>query len=183
MTRGREERWAAGRTAAPHPARPALHVVLLAALLLGGCGIYTFSGSIPGGMKTIAVPPFENQTAEFGLVEDLTDELIDRFIKDGTLKVKDLRDAESALYGTIVRVDDVPFTIRPDESVEEYKVTITVVIRFEDLVHGKVLWEERMSQFGVYPFSGGSSAQREEGLQEAVKKLTDDILNKTVSGW
>ncbi len=164
--------------------RLCITVVILAAVsLVAGCAIYTFSGNVPGHLKTVAIPAFENQTAEFGLVEKLTDELVDRFILDNSLKVRDLRDANSAVFGTIVRIEDIPFSYSADETVEEYKVTVVVRVRFEDLVKAKIVWEETLSQFGVYPFSGGSSAQREEGIDKAVEKLSEDILNKTVSGW
>lgn len=159
--------------------------LLAPALLFGvlsGCGMYTFTGAVPTHLESIAVPPFQNNTAEFGLSEDLSNALIDEFIDDNSFKVLDLRQADSVIYGTITRVQDVPNTYTADETVEEYKVTITVRVRYEDLVKGKVVWEETLSAFGIYPFGGGL-AEREQGVEEATRKLTEDILNKTVSGW
>ena len=43
-------------------------------LLVQGCGFYSFTGASTGGLKSIAVPTFENQTAEFGLAETITDD-------------------------------------------------------------------------------------------------------------
>ncbi len=159
-------------------------VLALTLLLLqvSGCGVYSFSGAAPSHIKSIAVPPFDNQTAEFGLAQDLADALIEEFVDDNTFKVYDLRQSDSVLYGTIVRVNDAPNTITASEAVEEYKVTITVRVRYEDLVKGKVVWEETISAFGIFP-AGGGLAEREAGVEEATKKLTEDILNKTVSGW
>lgn len=158
-------------------------VLLLAALLsFAGCGVYTFSGAVPGHLNSIAIPPFENQTAEFGLAEDLSQALVDQFIDDNSFKVFDLRQADSVIYGTIVRITDAPNTFTSGEVVEEYKVTITVRVRYEDLVKGKVVWDETLSAFGTFP-AGAGLAEREAGIEEAMKKLTEDILNKTVSGW
>lgn len=50
-------------------------------LLFSSCGIYSFSGNLPGGVKSIAIPVFENQTAEFGIVETLTDEVVGQFTR------------------------------------------------------------------------------------------------------
>ena len=36
-----------------------------------GCGYYSFSGSLPGHIKTAAVPLFENETTEPQIVEEL----------------------------------------------------------------------------------------------------------------
>ncbi|GBE30230.1 MAG TPA: hypothetical protein ENH10_00965 [Bacteroidetes bacterium] len=162
-----------------------LRVLLLLFVLIAGvsgCGFYSFSGSVPGHLKSIAVPPFENQTAEFGLAEDLTEALVNEFLDDNTFKVFDLRQADAVIYGTILRVVDGPSTFSSDETVQEYKVTVTVRVRYEDLVKGKVVWEETLSTFGIFP-AGGGLAEREEGVVEAVQKMTEDILNKTVSGW
>jgi len=136
-----------------------------------------------GGIRSIAIPPFENQTAEFGIAELLSEAVEDEFRSDNTLKIRNLNNADSILYGTIVRVDDHPSTYNADESVEEYRITVTVHIRYEDRLKGKTVWEENISDFGIYAFTGGSSAERDQGLQEAVTKLAEDILNKTVSGW
>ena len=155
---------------------------LLLVLLAGGCGIYSFSGAVPTHLKTVAIPTFENQTAEFGLDQTLTDAVVNTFTVDNTLKIVALRAADSALYGTIMRVDDQPSTYSADESVQEYKVTVVVRVKYEDLTKGKVVWEQTLSNFGIYDYTGDQSA-REEGVSEAIQNITEDILNKTVSGW
>lgn len=159
-----------------------LAVTVVLTILTVGCRYYSFTGAVPSNLTTVAIPTFENQTAEFGLDQALTDAVVNTFTVDNTLKIVDVRDAESVLYGTIVRVDDQPSTFSADESVQEYKVTIVVKVRYEDLTKGKVVWEQNLSNFGIYPFTGDQSA-REEGVDDALRKLTEDILNKTVSGW
>lgn len=155
--------------------------VLILLLPLAGCGIYSFSGAVPTHLQTVAIPIFENQTAEFGLDQEMTDEVVNTFTIDNTLKIVDLRNADSALYGTIARVDDQPSTYSADESVQEYRVTIVVRVRYEDLTNGKVVWEQTISNFDNY--DPGDPADREAAVGEAMRKITEDILNKTVSGW
>lgn len=160
-----------------------LTVLIGLLLLLQGCGFYSFTGASTGSLKSIAVPTFENQTAEFGLAETLSDDLTNRFNQDGSLKVRDSRTADSILYGTITRIADQPAAYTAAGDVEQYKVVITVHLKFEDRTKGKVVWEENISEFGLYPFNGGSTAEREQGMTDAVDKLVDDIISKTVSGW
>jgi Lipopolysaccharide-assembly len=160
-----------------------LILFVLLPIIFSGCCMYTFKGNVAPHLKTIAIPPFENQTAEFGLSEQLTEDLIDLFSSDNTLKVRSLSSADAVIRATIVRIDDRPSTISANETVEEYKVTINVRVKCEDLVLGKVIWEENISNFGIYPFQGGSSADRKSGIDEAIEKIVEDILNKTVSGW
>lgn len=156
--------------------------LLLPAYFLSGCGFYTFSGNVPGHLESIAIPAVENRTAEFGLVEELTDAIIESFTQDNTLKIRKLQNADCVLYCTLLRLDDKPFSFQANETVDEYKVTLTLKVKFEDRVKGKTVWEETLTQFGVYPFGEGASA-REDGIAEAIEKLAEEILNKTVSGW
>ena len=61
--------------------------VICVALFVAGCGVYSFSSSSLGGVKTVAVPQFENKTVEYGIEGDLTAKVIDRLITDNALKV------------------------------------------------------------------------------------------------
>jgi hypothetical protein len=44
------------------------------------------------------------------------------------------------------------------------------------------MWEKDFTQWGDYA-SGGGLTQRNDGIAEAVRKITEDILNETVAGW
>jgi len=41
-----------------------------------GCIYYSMAGSIPPHIKSIAIPLVENQTAEFGMSEAVTDNMV-----------------------------------------------------------------------------------------------------------
>ena len=149
----------------------------------GGCGIYSFSGAVPGGVETIAVPLFDNMTSEYGIREQITDAVIDRFLRDNIVKVVDLSRAEAVLRGSILRINDQPYTVQTTETVEEYRITVTVRVVMEDTETGDAIWSQDFSEWGTYPFSGGGSLERDQGIAEAIAKLTEDISNKVVSGW
>ena len=74
--------------------------------IIGGCGFYSMAGSIPPHIKSIAIPLLENQTAEYGISEDITDNLLDKFTEENILSVVDIDYADSILRGTIVKVED-----------------------------------------------------------------------------
>ena len=146
-----------------------------------GCGIYSFSGStIPGHIKTVAIPLFEDKTAEFGIDQQLTDALFDAITQDNTLEVSGPRGGDSILQGTILRVEDRAGQYDQTEKASDFRVTITIKIVFEDVKKRNILWEETYTQWGSYD---NVEAQRGAGIDEAIEKLTSDILNRTVSGW
>ncbi len=146
------------------------------------CGVYSFKGSLPPHLHTVAIPLFENRTAEFGVPEELTDTVIDKFTQDNSLKIADRSNADVVLEGTIVRIDDRAGAYNSQERVQDLKIYITVNVKCMDQVKRQVLWEERLTQWGSYDPSAGPDA-RLDGLNDALDKISEEILNKTVSGW
>ncbi len=150
-------------------------------LLSAGCGIYSFSGStLPPHIRTVAVPLFENRTPEFGIDQSLTDGIIEAISQDNTLKISDPDNADSIIEGAIVRIEDRADTYDQAEQASAYRVTITVKASFTDRKDRKVFWDETLTQWGRYD---NSETSREEGLREAIRKLGEDIINRSVSGW
>ena len=82
------------------------------------------AGSIPPHIKSIAIPLMDNQTAEFGLSESITDGIIEQFNEAGILSITDERDAHSILRGTIKKVNEGPYTYSKQEAVSEYRYKI-----------------------------------------------------------
>jgi len=160
-----------------------LPVVALLAVSGSQCGPYSFSGSaLPSHIKTVAVPTFKDRTAEFGIKESLTDAVIERITRDNTLKIADPRRADSILDGTVLRVEDRPGAYNREEQVQENKVFVTAKIRFEDLHKNKVMWEDEIVQWGTYDPAGGEQARR-AAIEEALRKIADEVLNRTISSW
>lgn len=153
----------------------------LVLLLLNQCGYYSFSGSLPSHLKTIAIPLFDDQTAEFGLKEELTDAIIEQFTKDNSLKIADRGLADAVLEGTISSIRDQTGGYDRDENVQDMKVYVTVRVKCMDMKKRKVMWEGSVSRWGT--FDPASLDERREGISDALEQIAEEILNKTVSGW
>lgn len=158
---------------------------ILCNLVLLACGVYSFSGSgLPSHIKTVAVPLFGNQTAEYGIKEKLTDEIIDRLVADGRIKVASKEDADSLIRGVVVDYKRQAYTFDKSENVQEYIVRIYVDVSYEDVKKRKVIWrEERMEGWGTYDVDIEAAEGEELGRERAIAKLVEDIVNKTVAGW
>jgi outer membrane lipopolysaccharide assembly protein LptE/RlpB len=151
--------------------------------ILAGCGVYSFKGQAVGGVKTISVEPFENQTTEFGLREQLLDAIVSKLLTEKVLTIASARTADAMLTGVVVSVSDQPLTFRADESVTEYKVVLVIDVKLQQANKPEPLWSGRLSGEGNYPYSGGSTEERRKGLQLAVEKVVQDLLNKLTSDW
>ncbi|RMD98179.1 MAG: hypothetical protein D6814_08055 [Calditrichaeota bacterium] len=161
----------------------ALVYVVLCASFWMGCGAYSFSGSAYPHIKSIAVPLFADRTAEFGVKEELTNSIIEAFTRDNTLKIADRRNADSILNGTLLSLTERPGAYNRQEQVQEIQVYLTVEIQYKDLKKRKIIWEDKITQFGTYVPGDSQKGTREAAISEAISKIVDEVLNRTVSGW
>ncbi len=150
--------------------------------LVAGCGYYSFSGStLPSHIKTVAVPLFENRTTEYRIADRLTEDVINALVKDNTLKVVPEERADSILKGSIVGYEREAYTFDEEEKVKEYIVRIYVEASFEDLRKKRQLWrEEKLEGWGTYLAQGETE---DDGQERAIAKISDDLVNKLISGW
>lgn len=146
---------------------------------------YSFSGgSVPPHLKTIAIPIVQDQSG-YGdpTLKDLfTSQLVSVFTSDGSLALTERGTSDALLETVVTAVTETPSVVKPGEQVAERRMTITARVVFTDVKLRKTVWEKNFSQWGDFP-SGAGATQRHEGVQEAIRKLTEDILNETVAGW
>lgn len=157
-----------------------LILAVTVAVVVSGCGVYSFSGSMGSGIKSIAVPVFENKSLEYGISDELTSGVIDRFVTDNTLKVLPRSKADAVLEGLVNRYERVAYTFDENDQVQEYKVNISVSVK---LIRsdGSSMWEEQaMIAYGIYK---ADEEAEEDGKTRAIEKIAEDIVNKTIRDW
>ena len=150
-----------------------------------GCSYYsTSSRSLPSHIRTVAIPLFQSATTETGIKEILTDAIVARFVTDNQLKVVDARDADSIVTGTIVNVREESVSFEQGVNTRETRIWIFAHVKYEDVRNGEVVWEDPdLQAWGVFEISTGTTEDRIEGIEQAVNRMADDILNKTIAGW
>jgi hypothetical protein len=160
--------------------------VLLAISVLtvffSSCGYYSFSGSIPSDIKTIAVPLFDDNTSFPGVREDLTNDIIDAFINDNVLQVVPESNADLLITGTILSINEKAAIITTGETVEQYEVYVNVKVKCLEVKSGKVWWEKTLSRFGTM---GGldNIDERNQAINVALNDITQDVLDNTLANW
>ncbi len=156
-------------------------------LTLPSCWYYSFKGTLPPHIKSIAIPNFEDNTAEFNIQQVVTEQIRMGFIQENILKVVNEENASSVLYGTILDVKDAPLVYTSSretgESVEEYRITLQIEAEWYDKINAKAMFKKRFTGFSEYDPTGGSEESREKALTEAVDQITEDIINAILTGW
>jgi hypothetical protein len=153
-------------------------------LVYAGCTYSFKGGSVPPHLKTIAIPIAEDQSG-YGdpmLRDSLTILLVKQFTNDNTLMLADRTTADCVLENVVSDVKDAPVVLQGGEQVSKRRMTVTVRVTFNDLKLRKKIWEKTFSNWGDYD-SGGGLTRRNDGVSEAIRKISEDILNDTVAGW
>ena len=159
-------------------------LAMVLSLMMAGCSYSFKGGTVPPHLSTVAIPVVDDVSGygDPSLRDQFTRELTQRFITDATLELADRNTADAVLEGSIVEVRDAPNVLQGGEQVAQRRITVRVKMAFNDLKLRKKMWEKEFSNWGDYP-SGGGLTQRQAGISEAVRKITEDILNDTVAGW
>jgi hypothetical protein len=158
----------------------------LSALAVAGCGVYTFSGGggLPSHVRSIAILPFENQTTQFTLTQELTQALQDQVPGRLGLKPADETTADAVLRGTVVRYGERAVNYQQEPGgpvIFQRRVEITVLVEIYDVKEDQVLWSARaLSAGGEYL---PDSQNEVVGRQLAIENLVQKIIDGAQSQW
>jgi hypothetical protein len=161
----------------------------VACLLLAasGCAYSTSSALLPSHLKTVAIPVFENATPEYTLEQQVTDAVIARFVNDNHLKVVDERSANLVVRGRILGYRNAVFGFNSQVNAEEYRVTIAVSVVLKDQAKNRELWNDqnliRYSNYYVVNVPGQNAKTELDGRKDAIDKIAEEIMARTVEGW
>jgi hypothetical protein len=154
---------------------------------LGSCGYSTSPGLLPSHLKTVSIPVFENATTEYTLEQDVTNAVIERFVKDNHLRVVDERSANCVIHGKLTGYKNAIFGFSAANRAQEYRVTLTCSVTFKDLVKNREIWTEealvKTANYFVVDVPGDSARTELDGRKEAIAKIADEILTRSVESW
>ena len=160
-------------------------LVLLISLLVifvFSCGYYSFTGSIPSHIKTVAIPLLDDNTSFPGVREDMTNQIIDRFINENVLQVVPESKADLLITGTIMSIQEKAAIITPGEDVEQYEIYVNVKIKCTEIKSGKVWWEKTLRRFGTMEGQDNID-QRNDAIEVAIIEIAQDVIDNTLANW
>lgn len=132
------------------------------------------------------MPTFENATTEYTLDQELTQAVVQRFVRDNHLRVVDEKSANCVVRARITQYKNSVFGFSDAALAQEYRVTIAVQVTFKDLVKNRELWTDelvRTANYYVQDVPGQTARTEIDGRKEAIDKIADEILTRSVEGW
>jgi hypothetical protein len=154
--------------------------------LLNGCKIsYSMSGArISPEVKTLSIQYFQNRAdlVQPMLSQYLTDALIDKCKAQTNLGlVNGLGDVD--FEGEISGYNTVPLTVAADAQAATNRFTISVRVKFTNLIEPELSYEQTFSRYEDYDSSLDLSQVEKELSDKIVELLVEDIFNKAFVTW
>lgn len=158
-------------------------LVALSSLALGGC-LYGFAGGgLPPSIRTVAILPFDNQTPEPTLTQEISRAVREAVERRLGLRQSAEAQADAVVRGSITRYDpDVPVSYQAGEdrevNVTRRQVQISVAVEILDQKQGKSIWQRNLLVKGDY-----DPGQEAEGRRKALDDLVVNIVEGAQSQW
>jgi hypothetical protein len=152
------------------------------------CG-YRLAGTgrqIPPHIHTIVIKNFENKTSRYQAEQFVTFAVRDEFIRRSRLKLVDrLSQGDSVLEGEIVRFDVRPLSYSGSALANQYRLSITLNVRFIDLKTNEIIFEnQRLSFSDSYEIeSGDFFTQETEALARISKNFAESIVSTILENF
>lgn len=164
--------------------RAAQALAVLALVALSGCG-YTVGGTLPAHIRTVAVPVFANRTTEPAVEGLLTRAVVEAFSTNGRLRVVSVADADAILEGEITRYDVDSVAFDPQANVRQYRLTVTLNLKFRDVRQSRMLFEqagvEERADFRVSGAVAETISREESALRAAAVDIARAVVNLAIA--
>ena len=159
-------------------------VYSLVLVALTACFPYGFTGGgLPSHIRTVAIVPFENQTATPELPRELSDALRTRLHDRLGLRDASESKANAIVRGTVQRYEvDIPIGFSAGNrqaTTAKRRLELVVDIEMVDQVTGKTLWQRKgLLAEGQYQERGEA-----DGRKQAIDRIVNDIIEGAQSQW
>lgn len=137
---------------------------------------------LPSQYKSIGIALVENQTVKPGLDDLLTNQLINDFTNDRSLKIEQLNRADLILESRITNYERSPQSYNANQEVSIYKISMNIYVRIRDktITEEANLYNGDISSWITYD---AQTEDEEVGVSKMITKLAQEVVRKTLTAW
>ena len=155
----------------------------LAAVAVGACG-YSYRGTLPSHVRTVAVPIFLNRTSEPGVESIITRAVVQAFSTNGRLQVVRLADADAVLEGEVTSYGVSAIAFDNTLNVQQYRLVVVLNLRMRDARRNDVLFQQNgvveQADFRIQGPVSATIAREETALGQAAGEIARSIVSLTL---
>ncbi|WP_373060139.1 LPS assembly lipoprotein LptE [Gemmatimonas sp.] len=156
--------------------------LLLGALLWSGCYGFSGGGGLPKQLKTVAIEPFDNQTAVPELQREVFEQLRAALRDRLNLREAPAARADVVVRGTLVKYDvDLPSGVSADSrqtTSTRRRLLIVIDVEIIDQTTGRTLLKKSgLQREGQYA-EGGEVVGRKNALESLISDLVEGVQSQ-----
>lgn len=154
-------------------------------LLMGGCGVYSFSGAaLSPEVETVTIQNFPNNANLVvpTLSQTFTEKLKKKFLRDTRLELVQ-QGGDLVFSGTITRYNVSPEVIQNNRKENLSKLAITIQTNYTNNVNPDQNFEQAFTQDERYESSKSLSSIEDQLIQNITDRIIENIFNKSVNNW
>jgi hypothetical protein len=169
--------------------RAVVLTLFLLVVLPSGCG-YHFIGEnseVLSGITSIAIPYFENKTYQSGLERQVTEALVDEFVKSRAIAIVSEGDADAVIRGVIEEFREYVSAFNEGDTALEYTSFLSLSVTLERKDTGEVLWRNKnlthIEDYTVSPEIASTEENKEQAILLSSRELATQIHDSIIEGF
>lgn len=154
-------------------------------IIVGACGVYSFSGADTGNAETFQVNQFMNNAdlIEPGIDRQFTLDLQDLIQNQTNLGLTN-HNGDLVYEGEITQYYIAPMTSTKNSTAAQNRLTIAVKVRFTNKLNSENDFEKRFSFYYDYPGTQQlTGSTLDTALEVIFEHITQDIFNESLTNW
>ncbi|MEO0640524.1 MAG: LPS assembly lipoprotein LptE, partial [Bacteroidota bacterium] len=114
--------------------------------------------------------------------QELNQQMQDRFLSQSNLTLTS-GSADIRISGIIRRYDLRPVAVTGNETASQNRLTIGVMIKYDNVVEPNESWEKDFSRFVDFDASEDFTSVEPDLIEEIVEQITQDVFTESVGNW
>ncbi|MBN2383270.1 LptE family protein [bacterium] len=143
--------------------------------------------SLPEYYWSMAIPVFENRTAQQDVAQIITLAIIDAFSQQGNLTIMPEEQANAILKGTITSYREQPQNISSGNLAQSYRIFITASVQLVNRKTGEIFWQDNKMYFSQDYEVSEQLSQTEllqiEAREQASADFADNLVSVVLEGF
>lgn len=161
-----------------------LLLLIVAVIVMAGCGVYSFSGATIEG-KDINIRLLENKAQNVmpSLAATLTDKIRSRILSQTGLRSVNRDDADYDISGQVVGYTVTVTGATNVQTASKNRLTVSIKITFKNRKNDKASFSQTFSRFADFDATQTLQGVESTLIEDIGTQLADDIFNKAFVNW
>ena len=167
----------------------ALAVVVFGASGFRECYKPVKKSGLPGDIKTVAVPPFQNQALRYKIESRFTDAVAQELIRRGRgLRVQSRREGADVVVDGLIKEFYFGGVLLDDRGrARIFEVTVVGAVTLRDQTNNRVLYDNQNYVYkGEFEFANDPRTffnEEDPAVQRIARKFAEDLVSTLVNGF